>query len=145
MSRFKSVYLLLAIFAAAFCRVPPSWSQSPAEAPTAKAAPSADFAEARRLMQEGKFDDAISRLQEEGARNPELKGLNHELGTAYYKKGDYAKAIEFLQKATQNDPADNEAVQLLGLSYYLAGRPTDAIPLLEKVQTWFPRANVDAS
>ena len=43
------------------------------------------------------------------------------------------------------NPKDDEAVQLLGLSYYLAGRPGEAIPYLEKVQTWYPRANVDAS
>ncbi len=34
---------------------------------------------------------------------------------------------------------------MLGLSYYLARRPSEAIPYLEKVQTWYPRANVDAS
>jgi tetratricopeptide (TPR) repeat protein len=34
---------------------------------------------------------------------------------------------------------------LLGLSYYLAGKPAEAIPQLEKVQTWYPRANVDAA
>ena len=55
------------------------------------------------------------------------------------------KAIDSLKKATEEDPADNEATQLLGLSYYLSGRPAEAIPLLDKVQTWFPRANVDAS
>jgi tetratricopeptide (TPR) repeat protein len=49
-----------------------------------------------------------------------------------------------LKKATAEDPSDNEAVQLLGLSSYLAGHPADAIPYLEKVQSWFPRANVDA-
>src|SRR5205823_1157571 len=66
-------------------------------------------------------------------------------GTAYYKKGDYTKAVQSLKAAVEQDPHDNEAVQLLGLSYYLSGRPADAIPLLEKVQTWYPRANVDAS
>jgi tetratricopeptide (TPR) repeat protein len=64
---------------------------------------------------------------------------------AYYKKPDYLKAAEYLKQATTENPDDKEAVQLLGLSYYLAGRPADAIPYLEKVQTWFPRANVDAS
>ncbi len=34
---------------------------------------------------------------------------------------------------------------MLGLSYYLSGRPAEAIPLLEKVQSWYPRANVDAN
>jgi tetratricopeptide (TPR) repeat protein len=104
-----------------------------------------DLAEARRLMEQGKFDEAIAQLQELSAKSPDQKGLAHELGVAYFKKGDYMKAIDSLKKATAVDSADNEATQLLGLSYYLSGRPADAIPLLEKVQTWFPRANVDAS
>jgi tetratricopeptide (TPR) repeat protein len=79
------------------------------------------------------------------ASSPNAKGLNLELGTAYYKKSDFVRAVEFLNKATASDPTNNEATQLLGLSYYLNGYPGQAIPLLEKVQAWFPRANVDAS
>ena len=107
--------------------------------------PPSDFTAARLLMQQGKIDDAISELQTLQANTPELKGLDLELGTAYYKKGEYAKAIESLKKATSADTKSGEAVQLLGLSYYLGGHPSEAIPLLEKVQGWYPRANVDAS
>jgi tetratricopeptide (TPR) repeat protein len=67
------------------------------------------------------------------------------LGIAYYRKGDYPDAIDSLKQALNQDAQDNEATQLLGLSYYLAGNPSSAIPYLEKVQTWYPRANVDAS
>ena len=49
------------------------------------------------------------------------------------------------EKAREEDKNDHEATQLLGLSYYLSGRPAEAIPYLEKVQSWFPRANVDAA
>jgi tetratricopeptide (TPR) repeat protein len=104
-----------------------------------------DFAQARLLLQRGQYDQAISQLQELQSQKPGLKGISHELGSAYYRKGDYIQAIQSLKQAVQEDPKDNEAVQLLGLSYYLAGRPAEAIPQLEKVQTWFPRANVDAS
>jgi tetratricopeptide (TPR) repeat protein len=96
-------------------------------------------------MQQGKVEEAITELHALEGSSPDLKGLDLELGTAYYKKSDYPKAIEYLKKATTTDSGNNEAVQLLGLSYYLNGRPQDAIPLLEKVQGWFPRANVDAS
>jgi tetratricopeptide (TPR) repeat protein len=114
-------------------------------ATTEQGSTTTDFAPARRLLQQGKYDEAIAQLQELSSNNPSEKGLAHELGVAYYKKGDFPKAIEFLKKATDQDAADQEGVQLLGLSYYLSGRPADAIPLLEKVQGWFPRANVDAS
>jgi tetratricopeptide (TPR) repeat protein len=109
------------------------------------ASPEAIFAEARRFTEQGKYDDAIAQLQELALRNPQPPGLSHELGAAYYKKSDYPKAAEYLKQALAENPKDDEAVQLLGLSYYLAGRPSEAIPYLEKVQTWYPRANVDAS
>jgi tetratricopeptide (TPR) repeat protein len=116
------------------------------EAPSqASTAASSDFAEARKLMQQGKLDEAIAELQTLEARDPASKGLALEMGTAYYKKSDFPKAIEYLKKAAAAGPADGETIQLLGLSYYLGGHPTDAIPLLEKVQAWYPRANVDAS
>ncbi len=119
---------------------------APLSAPAAQASDAAsEFADARKLEQQGKIDDAIAELKTLEARDPSTKGLALELGTAYYKKSDFPKAIEYLKKATAADPENEEATQLLGLSYYLGGRPADAIPLLEKVQGWFPRANVDAA
>jgi tetratricopeptide (TPR) repeat protein len=105
----------------------------------------ADFSAARKLMQQGKFDDAIANLEALRSGDPHAKGLDLELGTAYYKKSDFPKAIEYLRKASAADPRNGEATQLLGLSYYLGGHPADAIPLLEQVQGWYPRANVDAA
>jgi tetratricopeptide (TPR) repeat protein len=93
-------------------------------------------------MQQGNVDDAIAELQ---GLDPNTKGVDLELGAAYYKKSDYVNAIRSLKRAVDSDPGNSEAVQLLGLSYYLNGHPAEAIPLLEKVQGWLPRANVDAS
>jgi tetratricopeptide (TPR) repeat protein len=107
--------------------------------------PGAEFDEARRLSQQGKYNEAISALHQLESAHPGLKGLSHELGAAYYKMGDYATAIAFLKKALEENPADSEAEQLLGLSYYLSQRPAEAIPKLEKMQTWYASANVDAS
>src|SRR6266850_3794552 len=107
--------------------------------------PESSLNEARRLSQQGKFDEALAKLEGLAAKDPEMKGLAHELGVTYYKKSDYLKAVASFKKALEEDPGDNEAVQLMGLSYYLAGRPAEAIAPLEKVQTWYPSANVDAS
>jgi tetratricopeptide (TPR) repeat protein len=123
-------------------------AQQPAPAPSAPSSqvqPTSDFAAARLLMQQGRIDEAISQLQTLQASAPETKGLDLELGTAYYKKGEFAKAIESLKKSASSDANNSEAAQLLGLSFYLGGHPAEAIPLLEKVQGWYPRANVDAS
>lgn len=128
-----------------------SWAQSAPQPQhssqeTQSSRPSApNFDAARKLLEEGKYDEALAQLQAFAAQSPKLPGLSHQLGAAYYKKGDFRKAVDFLKQATEENPKDSEAVQLLGLSYYLAGRPNDAIPLLEKVQTWYPLANVDAA
>ncbi len=105
----------------------------------------AAFAETRRLSQQGKFDEALMQLEALALKDPELRGLAHELGVTYYKKSDYLKATASFKKALEEDPGDHEAVQLMGLSYYLAGRPAEAIAPLEEVQTWYPSANVDAA
>jgi len=123
------------------------FAQQPAtpEAPQVAASARPDFSDARKLIQQGKIDEAIAELQGVETRDPSAKGVSFEIGTAYYKKSDYSKAIEYLKKAVSTDPTNDEATQLLGLSYYLNGHPTEAIPLLERVQGWYPRANVDAA
>jgi tetratricopeptide (TPR) repeat protein len=124
-------------------------TQSQATAPAVlqeqAAASNSPFAEARRLTEIGKYDEAIADLEALRSQATIPAGLSHELGIAYYKKSDYANAILNFQKALKEDPNDSEATQLAGICLYLAGRPGEAIPYLQKVLTWYPRANVDAA
>src|SRR5215475_5468969 len=103
------------------------------------------FAPAQKLMEQGKFAEAVAALEELGKSNPDLKGLSKELGIAFYREADYFNAVVYLQRAIGENPEDSEAIQLTGLSLYLAGKPGEAIPYLEKVQSWYANANVDAS
>lgn len=103
-----------------------------------------DLARARDLLDHGKIDDGITLLKDISASQPNLKGLAHEWGVAYYKKSSYKQAVPFLQQALKENADDTEAIQLLGLSYYFNGRTADAIPLLERALSWYPAANVDA-
>jgi len=116
---------------------------SVAQSPTPKT--DSPFSEPRRLSMEGKHVEALTALRDLQTKSPGLKGIDHEFGVAYYKKGDYLQAATSFKKAIDADPNDGEATQLLGLSYYLTGRPADAIPFLERVQAWMPSTNVDAS
>ena len=140
-------FLLVLVLCCAL--LPAQMPAKPASATPTQASKSvdtnADFASARKLSQQGKYDEAIAQLEAMATRTPKPAGLSHELGAAYYKKGDYLKAADYLKQAVSEDPKDKEAVQLLGISYYVAGRPSEAIPYLEQVQTWYPRANVDAA
>src|SRR5579885_122899 len=74
--------------------VAPQGEQSLPSAPSGSA-----FETPRRLLQQGKNDEALAQLNQIAAENPNLKGLSREFGVAYYKTGDYLKAIDSLQKA----------------------------------------------
>jgi len=103
-----------------------------------------DLSTARSLLKQHKTAEAISLLKELAVRQPELKGVNHELGVAYYREGEYLDAAEFLQRAWKENSSDHDAAQLLGLSYYSSGKPAQAIPPLEAFRTRSPDQNVDA-
>lgn len=148
---------LISVFLLGSLPGPPALSRPPmpraaqANSPAGSASPSqtqdpaASFSEAAKLLQDGKYDEALSLLQQVESAHPATKGLAHQLGIAYYKKGDFLNAVASFKKALAEDAQDAEATQLMGLSYYLAGRPAEAIPELEKVQTWYASANVDAA
>jgi len=123
----------------------PSTAEPVRPAPGLTADPASAFSHTRRLLQQGKYDEALAVLHDVESSRPATRGLAHELGVTYYKKSDFPNAITYLKKAREENPNDSEAIQLLGLSYYLGGHPAEAIPELEKVQTWFPSANVDAA
>ena len=99
---------------------------------------------ARALIQQGRNEEAITQLKRLAALDPKAKGVNHELGVAYYHQGEYFEAAQYLERALQENPNDRDAAQLMGLSYYSVGRPAEAIPALEKVLAWYPNANMDA-
>jgi tetratricopeptide (TPR) repeat protein len=111
---------------------------------TALAQQDNELTTARSLMRQHKTEEAISLLKQMAARQPVPNGVNHELGVAYYREGEYLAAAEYLQKAWKENSQDHDAAQLLGLSYYSSGRPAEAIPPLEAFRSWSPNQNVDA-
>src|SRR4051794_28486034 len=117
-------------------------AKAPAEVPQQNAL---ELAKAHDLLEQGKVEEALAILKTLETRDPNLKGLDRELGAAYYRSGDYVRASTLLEKATSLAPEDKEAVQLLGLAYFFTGKPKLAIPRLEQVQSWYPSAHVDAA
>ncbi len=76
---------------------------------------------------------------------PPIKGLQHELGIAYYRSGKLAEAQKAFAAAIEENPSDAESVQMQGLTLYRLGRPAEAIFYLKRVREWTPDANADAS
>ncbi|HEX3738906.1 MAG TPA: tetratricopeptide repeat protein, partial [Terriglobales bacterium] len=101
MKQFHLVILVLTLSVTAYSQV--AVPNAPGAPPNASVA--ADhFGHDRQLLQQGKYDEAIAELQQLAASQPETKGLAHELGTAYYRKGDYVHAVDSLKQALQADP-----------------------------------------
>ena len=141
-TRFGQARLLVfCLLSALLCQ---AQKPAPANAAESQASSSSELGEPRKLMEQGRIDEAIAQLEKIQSQSPAVQGLDLELGTAYYKKSDFPKAINYLTKASAEDPKNEEAVQLLGMSYFAGGHPDQAIPLLEKVQGWIGRANVDS-
>jgi tetratricopeptide (TPR) repeat protein len=124
---------------------------TPATAPSTPAStstnPSPDqtLAVAHQKLEHGEPQAAITMLEQLAANPASAKGVQHELGIAYYRTGKLLSAEKAFAKAIEQDPSDIESVQLRGLSLYRLGRPADAIPFLERSRDWTPNANADAS
>jgi tetratricopeptide (TPR) repeat protein len=98
---------------------------------------------ARRALDSGHFDDALSRLEPLTKMTPEPPGTERLRGFVFYQQRDMAAAEAAYAKAIQQDPHDLESMQMRGVALYSLGRPAEAIPLLETARASVPAANVD--
>ena len=129
--------LVLAFVLMVPCRGALTQSQ-PAPAPT-------PLADAEKELEHGNPQGAIALLEKAAAAVPPIKGVDRELGIAYYRTGKLIDAERSFGKAMEEDPGDIESIQMRGLSLYRLGRPAAAIPYLERVRQWTPNANADAN
>ncbi len=138
-----SVVLILALLlpAAAHAQsntVPPKQEIQPATIDSSQV-------QARADLQKGKYAEAIALLHEIAATNPKQKGIDHDLGLAYYRNGNLQDARDSFARAIAADPSDLESVQMEGLTLFRMGQPQAAVPYLERVRNWAPDANADAN
>ncbi|MGB6727875.1 MAG: tetratricopeptide repeat protein, partial [Terracidiphilus sp.] len=103
-----------------------------------------DLAKAQDLLNHGHPEQAIAILKKLAAVEPPIKGVEHELGTAYYSIAELAEAKTAFAKAIEQDASDQDSVQMEGLALYRLGQPDAAIPYLERVVQRTPNANADA-
>jgi tetratricopeptide (TPR) repeat protein len=104
------------------------------------------LAAAHQKLEHGNPQEAIAMLEKlQTTAGEAAKGLQHELGIAYYRTGKLFPAEQAFARAMEQDPHDMESVQMRGLALYRLGRPAAAIPFLEKVREWTPNANADAN
>ena len=115
----------------------------PSQSPPADASQDAVL-KAHAALEGDHPDEAIALLQPLATAQPAVKGVQRELGLAYYRTGKLSEAKKAFALAVADDSADREPVQMEGLVLYRMGQPAAAIPYLERVLQWMPNANADA-
>ena len=106
------------------------------------------LSDAYHLYHEGKYEEAIRIYQKALAKSQDSAILNYNLGTAFYKKGDYLQAMECFSKALTAEATDLEAKTNynIGNSKYRLGEqiqtsnPSRTIELYREAMDYYQRA-----
>lgn len=93
-----------------------------------------------KLMDEGKFDESISILEEAISLDPGPLSYPYELGYAYYLKKDYEKCISICEALYSHKDVIDRVYQLAGNSYDLLEQPDKAIEAYETGMKIFPNS-----
>ena len=132
--------LLLAVVG---CTIQPSILRAALEvSDPANASPTA---EAQKLLNQGRLDEALKALDAFASQQPEPSGVERLRGMAFYEQGRMQPSEEAFEKAVAQDPSDREARQMQGVALFRMGKPSAAIPLLEKARLSIPGANIDSN
>src|SRR5580698_3941372 len=116
--------------------VPALAAQSPANSSTA---------EAQKLLDTGRLEEALKALDTLAQQQPEPPGVERLRGIAYYEQGKIPSSVTAFEHAVAQDPADREAMQMEGVALFRSGKPAAAIPLLEQAHLSIARTNIDSN
>jgi Flp pilus assembly protein TadD len=86
----------------------------------------------RVLIDQGRFDDAITRLTHAGEIDPNSAEVHRLLGRTYAAEGKSDDAVQAYKRAIELDDKDAWSMNNLGLVFLEQGRASDALPLLAK-------------
>jgi tetratricopeptide (TPR) repeat protein len=117
----------------------PLWSQAvdpPRSAPTAQA---------QKLLDAGRLEEALKALDALALQQPEPAGVERLRGMAFYEQGQVQASAAAFERALAQDPADRESMQMEGVALFRTGKPAAAIPLLEKAHLSIARTNIDSN
>ena len=102
-------------------------------------------AEAQKLLDTGRFDEALKVLDTLAQQHPEPAGVERLRGMALYEQGQVEPSATAFEHAVAQDPGDREAMQMEGVALFRIGRPAAAVPLLEQAHLSIARTNIDSN
>ena len=106
---------------------------------------SSPTAEAQKLLDTGRLDEALKALDALAQQKPEPAGVERLRGMAFYERGQIEPSVNAFQQALTQDPNDREAMQMEGVALFRLGKAAAAVPLLEKAHLSIPRTNIDSN
>ncbi len=117
------------------------------QAPSAAGNPSSlsPAAEAQKLLEKGRLEEALKALAPLALEQPEPAGVERLRGTAYYEQGQMEQAAQAFEKAVAQDPSDREAMQMEGVALFRMGKAAAAVPLLEKAHLSIASTNIESN
>jgi tetratricopeptide (TPR) repeat protein len=116
-----------------------------AQAQDSKPPLSSPTAEAQKLLDTGRLDEALKILDTLAVQQPEPAGVERLRGIAFYEQGQIQSSATAFEHALAQDPGDREAMQMEGVALFRIGKPAAAIPLLEQAHLSIPRTNIDSN
>ena len=93
----------------------------------------AELPSIRKLIAQGKNDEAIARLREIKAREPQFAAAQDLLAQLYLSGGDYPKAISELEKANAADPSNTTYQHQLAGAYLATNQFDQAVAFFQKL------------
>ncbi|MDD2703414.1 MAG: tetratricopeptide repeat protein [Candidatus Omnitrophica bacterium] len=90
---------------------------------------------ANNLYRQKKYDEAIKLYNQAQIKSPDSPEINYNIGTAQYKKGEYASAVGFFEKATfsKDKALESKANFNIANSKYKLGKVKENTELEETV------------
>ena len=107
--------------------------------------PSSPTAEAQKLLDTGRLEEALKTLDTLAQQQPEPAGVERLRGMALYEQGQIQPSATAFEQAVAQDPGDREAMQMEGVALFRMGKPAAAVPLLEQAHLSIPRTNIDSN
>jgi tetratricopeptide (TPR) repeat protein len=126
--------------AAALIVLPPAAFAQAANPPGGSAT-----ADAQKLLDTGRTEEALQALDALAHQQPEPAGVERLRGTAYYEQGNMLLSAAAFARALVQDPGDRESMQMEGVTLFRTGKPAEAIPLLERAHLSIARTNIDSN
>lgn len=93
---------------------------------------------AREMLEDGRFDEAITLLEQVIDRHPDFLAAHNNLALAYYYNGELAQSMNMIKRVLNNDQGNIHALCNLAIFYKHADEQVELELLVQKLRKTYP-------